>query len=186
MSHSIIFETKFVKLSDGRLLHLDRSGCNNDTSGRSLSDFIGKIYTNEKLRDYTESFMKGGKPSKEYRGELKIGNRYCSYYDYGEHLLRMSKRAISYDDFCSERRFRANRYDGVELYEPERKTLTPKEFENYFYDSIYSGKRISYRRILTTLNNETEIIKSLENNQPVEFYVGKKYKNNNYIKDGFR
>lgn len=43
MSYSIIFDTKFIKLQDGRLLHLDRSGCNNDTAGRSLSDYTGKM-----------------------------------------------------------------------------------------------------------------------------------------------
>ena len=47
MSYSIIFETKIVKLSDGRLLHLDLSGCNNDTSGRSRDDWNGKIYTED-------------------------------------------------------------------------------------------------------------------------------------------
>ena len=44
MSYSIIFETKIVKLSDGRLLHLDLSGCNNDTSGRSRDDWNGKRF----------------------------------------------------------------------------------------------------------------------------------------------
>lgn len=38
MGYSIIFQTKIVKLSDGRILHLDRSGCNNDTEGRRPDD----------------------------------------------------------------------------------------------------------------------------------------------------
>lgn len=72
MGYSIIFETKFVKLGDGRLLHLDRSGCNNDTAGRKLSDFTGKIYTKEKLEEYTAGFMKDGKPDSESGWMIKI------------------------------------------------------------------------------------------------------------------
>lgn len=44
MSYSMIFETKIVKLSDGRIIHFDRSGCNNDDSGRRKDDFSGTIY----------------------------------------------------------------------------------------------------------------------------------------------
>lgn len=39
MGYSIIFQTKIVKLSDGRILHLDRRGCNNDTEGRRPDDW---------------------------------------------------------------------------------------------------------------------------------------------------
>ena len=39
MSYSIIFETKIVKLSDGRIIHFDRSGCNNDNVGRNKNEF---------------------------------------------------------------------------------------------------------------------------------------------------
>ena len=49
MSYSIIFETKIIKLSDGRLLHLNLSGCNNDDAGRSRDDWNGKIYTEKVL-----------------------------------------------------------------------------------------------------------------------------------------
>lgn len=43
MSYSIIFKTKIVKLSDGRILHLSLRGCNNDTEGRSSDDWRGKV-----------------------------------------------------------------------------------------------------------------------------------------------
>ena len=99
MSYSIIFETKIVKLSDGRLLHLDLSGCNNDTSGRSRDDWNGKIYTEDAFIKYAEGFMEDSKPAKESDGfDLKIGSRYCTWYDYGKHLLRMMKRAITLDE----------------------------------------------------------------------------------------
>lgn len=42
MSYSIIFKTKTVKLSNGRILHLSLQGCNNDTEGRSPDDWRGK------------------------------------------------------------------------------------------------------------------------------------------------
>ena len=56
MGYSIIFQTKIVKLSDGRILHLDRSGCNNDTEGRRPDDWTGKIYTPEAFVTYAENF----------------------------------------------------------------------------------------------------------------------------------
>jgi len=173
MSYSIIFDTKFIKLSDGRLLHLDRSGCNNDTSGRNLSDYTGKIYTVNKLKEYAESYIGKGNPCEHV---LKIKSKWCSYSDYGKHLLRMAKRAKTYEKFNCERYFSAKRYDGVNLFLPEEKTLTPKEFSDCFYDYLYSGKPFSYRRILTLLNSESEIINTLENGDHIQFYVGKKYK----------
>ena len=75
MSYSIIFETKIVKLSDGRLLHLDLSGCNNDNVGRSRDDWKGKIFTKDDFIQYAENFMTGSKPSKESDGwDLKEAN----------------------------------------------------------------------------------------------------------------
>lgn len=65
MSYSIIFETKIVKLSDGRLLHLNLSGCNNDDAGRSRDDWNGKIYTENAFIKYAEGFMKDSKPLAE-------------------------------------------------------------------------------------------------------------------------
>ena len=55
MGYSIIFQTKIVKLSDGRILHLDRSGCNNDTEGRRPDDWTGKIYTPEAFVTYPKT-----------------------------------------------------------------------------------------------------------------------------------
>lgn len=54
MGYPIIFKTKIVNLSDGRILHLDLSGCNNDTEGRNNDDWKGKIYTKEDFINYAE------------------------------------------------------------------------------------------------------------------------------------
>jgi len=170
MSYLIIFETKFIKLSDGRLLHLDRSGCNNDTSGRDRGDFAGKIYTYEELQKHVISFMESEKTE---GWELKIGSKFATYQDYGKHLATMANRAKTYEEFNNERYFYATRYDGVELLQPENKTLTAKEFDQYWSDNY--GKTYSYRRLTTRLNSEEEIITSLENNKPISFYVGKKH-----------
>lgn len=37
MGHPIIFKTKFVNLSDGRIMHLSLQGCNNDTGGVTMT-----------------------------------------------------------------------------------------------------------------------------------------------------
>ena len=57
MSYSIVFETKIVNLPDGRILHLDRSGCNNDNCGRTEYDFTGKIYSKESFQEYIKKFI---------------------------------------------------------------------------------------------------------------------------------
>ena len=54
MSYCIIFQTKMVKLPDGRILHLTRQGCNNDNQGRKRDDFAGTIRSEEE----TESFIR--------------------------------------------------------------------------------------------------------------------------------
>lgn len=171
MSYTIIFETKFVKLSDGRLLHLDLSGCNNDNAGRSRDEFIGTIYTYEELQEKVKSYINNN----DLTGwELKIGSKYCTFNDYAKHLARMANNAKSFEDFNNERYFYGVRYDGVELFEPEQKILTPKEFDKFWYDNY--GKSLSYSRLTTRLKTEQDIITALDNNEPVSFYVGKKYK----------
>ena len=173
MSYTIIFDTKFIKLNDGRLLHLDRSGCNNDTAGRNLTDYTGKIYTKTELTELANSYMKDGKTDDF---DMKIRSKPSSFYDYGKHLLRMAKKAETYNDFCSERWVTAKRYDGVKLLSPEVKTLSRKEFSDCFYDLLYGCKSYSYIRILTPLESESEIVEALENKDPVQFYVEKKPK----------
>lgn len=39
MGHPIIFKTKFVNFSDGRIMHLSLQGCNNDAEGRNNDDW---------------------------------------------------------------------------------------------------------------------------------------------------
>lgn len=44
MSYPIIFQTKIVKLDDNRIIHFDRSGCNNDTAGCEKNIFTAQLY----------------------------------------------------------------------------------------------------------------------------------------------
>jgi hypothetical protein len=176
MSYSIIFETIFIKLSDGRLLHLERSGCNNDNAGRSREDFYGTVYTAEALNNHINGYLEVFKDSRD-AFELKIGNQRCSFYQYGEHLFRMAKRAKPYDEFCAQRYFEATKFDGIELLEPEKKILTPDEFEECFNDHLYSGEKVVYRRLITKLNTENEIIEALDKKETVSFYIGKSVSN---------
>lgn len=174
MGYSIIFETKIIKLQDGRILHLDLSGCNNDNSGRSRDEFTGKIYTEEAFNEHIKSHL--DRTSNGDGFDMKIGSRFVKMEQYGRHLLRMLKQAKTYDETCSERLFRAIRYDGVQLHEPEEKVLTPKEFSDLFYELLHSEGGLKYNRITTPLNNESEIISSLDDNQSVGFHVGRKRK----------
>ncbi len=175
MSYSIIFETKIVKLPDGRIIHFNRSGCNNDNEGRNKDDFTAKIYENEQaFIKYAEKFRQ------DYDGgfELKIGNRSASYNDYYEHLLRMCKRGKTLEQFAETFFFKGFYVDSVEVYEPERATLTAKEFDNKFYDYLYGGKSLRYRQNYITLfiDEIDKILNRLESNQPIRFEISKKWR----------
>ena len=134
MGYSIIFETKIVKLDDGRIIHFNRSGCNNDDAGRRKDEFTAKIYANEEdFIKYASKFMKESEPYK-VSGEfdLKIGNRFCSMYDYGEHLIRMCRRALTVGKFLEDYRFTCREWKGIEVIELEEKELNCDEAEQFF------------------------------------------------------
>lgn len=176
MGYSIIFETKIVKLQDGRILHLNLSGCNNDTSGRSRNEFTGKIYTEDEFVKYANSFKDGSKPIKESDNfDLKIGSKFSTLYDYGEHLLRMLKRATTWEKICNERYCYGTVFDGVEVTENGKTTLyTPNEWEKICYDFMYGKRKGNCYRKTRTVKTESEIVSELENGNPMEFMIGKK------------
>lgn len=175
MSYSIIFETKVVKLSDGRLLHLSLSGCNNDTEGRSRDEFHGRIFTVEEFIQYSENFKSESKPMKESDNfDLKIGSKYCTMYDYGEHLLRMMKRANTFTEFTQKRAFYGIVSDGCEvLFEGITLHFTAKEWEKEWHKYLYSGKKCRVKSIVHQIATEQEIIESIQNEESVRFFVGK-------------
>lgn len=142
MSYSIIFETKIVKLSDGRLLHLDLSGCNNDDNGRSRDNWNGKIYTEDAFIKYAERFIKDSKPIKESDGfDLKIRSKCSTWYDYGKHLLRMMKKSVTLEELRHSGKYVSfNRIDGAEVEENgEHIKMTMDEFSAYVNKKIYEG-----------------------------------------------
>lgn len=178
MGYSIIFETKIVKLSDGRIIHFDRSGCNNDDSGRIKGEFTGKIYKVDDFIKGAEGFKKGSKPIKESDGwDLKINSRRVTYFDYGEHLLRMLKRAENYQDFVSNRYVSAKYCVGIEILKPEYKVVNREESQA-FMRSLPVNSGLTYRRMMEypEVTKEQEIIKALEANEYIEFYIGKSHK----------
>lgn len=175
MSYSIIFKTKIVKLSDGRILHLSLRGCNNDTEGRSSDDWRGKIYTREEFVNYAEGFKTGSKPAKESEGfDLKIGSRYCTYYDYGEHLLRMLNRAITFDELCNSGKYVSfNRIDNATVFENGKEIdMSMREFDDCFYKRLYNGG-IRYRINYTLLVTENDVVKAFDDGYMVKICIRK-------------
>lgn len=176
MSYSIIFETKIVKLSDGRIIHFDRSGCNNDNAGRSKDDFSAKIYTIDEFIQKAENYKKNSKPYKEadYM-ELKIGSRCATYFDYGEHLLRMLKRAKTYTEFINSFYFNVEHLTGIRLHKPEEKFMTVEEFNKLFYKLLYSGSGMSYTSLIEypNIKDEENLIRLIETGAALSFEIGK-------------
>lgn len=141
MGYSMIFDTKIVKLSDGRIIHFDLSGCNNDERGRDRGDFTAKIYTEDEFFDKADGYKEGSKSFKDNGGfDLKIQGKYASYYDYGEHLLRMFKRRLSWEEFISTRytRFRVKRNE--EIIDLTTKEDIIEAIENKEPMGIYIGR----------------------------------------------
>lgn len=178
MSYSMIFETKIVKLSDGRIIHFDRSGCNNDDSGRRKDDFSGTIYTVDAFMEKIEKLKRDSKSIKEcdpHDWELKINGRCATRYDYGEHLLRMFKRALSYEELINTMCFRVEYLTGIELTKPEHKIMTVEEFDKMYYDLLYKGKGLSYRRLIEfpDIKDEKSIVQLIEEGKPLGFEIRK-------------
>lgn len=179
MGYPIIFKTKIINLSDGRIMHLNLSGCNNDTEGRSNDDWHGKIYTKDDFIKYAEGFKLDSKPFKESDNfDLKIGNRYCTLYDYGMHLLRMMKKAISYDKLKHSGQYVSfNRIDGVTVIEYGKEiVMTIKEFEEYARKKMYEDGyryKIRYKINYTLLETENDVIAALDNGKAVKIYISK-------------
>ena len=176
MGYPMIFETKIVNLSDGRLIHFDRSGCNNDSEGRRQNEWTAKLYTQEEFRERIERFKNGSKPyskSQPHEWELKIYGRMSTPYDYGAHLERMQRRAYDYKDFVRAFDMRIKRHDEVELISPEQKTMTFDEFVKYT-NNLPIERQLRYRIISTTLDlaNEQEVVKEIEKDAPLEIYIG--------------
>lgn len=174
MSYSIIFETKIVKLSDGRIIHFDRSGCNNDDAGRRKDDFSAKIYTVDNFVQKAENYKKNSKPYKEADCmELKIGSRYATMYDYGEHLLRMLKRAKPYAEFIRSFYFRIGHLTGVQLHKPEEKFMTVEEFYKVFYKMIYSGSEMTYTMLMEypDIKDEENLVRLIEAGEYLSFEI---------------
>ncbi len=160
MSYSIIFKTVIVKLDDGRIVHFNRSGCNNDNAGRQKDEFSAHIFADKNdFRIYAERFLNNSLPYKE-GGEfnLKLLGRNASYYDYGAHLLRMLNRALTIDQLSVvSPRFNGRCVDYFQVYEPEEKIVFPKDFDNYFWNAMKNGG-IRYKTFFKTLYSLEEII----------------------------
>lgn len=182
MGYSIIFQTKIVKLDDNRIIHFDRSGCNNDTAGREKNIFTAQLYNADSFEKRAKGYMEDSKPYKECGGfELKIGSRYCTFYDYGKHLLTMLKRAESLEQFKKNNFFKATLYKGIEVQEPFHKIYLNKEYPKIESDIMFrtgdfEGIKddIRCRRIFEYFDNIDNCISLIENNEPMEFFIKKK------------
>lgn len=173
MSYSIIFKTKVVKLNDGRILYMSRQGCNNDNEGREKYIFnIVGIKSVHEFISYAESFMDEKTTYKENNTfDLKIGSRYATYYEFGEHLLRMLSRAENADDFVSNNVFQARYCTGIELIEPYHKEMTLFEFD-YMLRCNKNG-RYRYRPIIKYADSIKKIIDILDRGMEIKMFVKK-------------
>lgn len=178
MGYSIIFKTIIVLLSDGRLIHFSRDGCNNDDAGRKEDEFTARIYSRSEFEKCAKGFMENSTPfAKDSTGfDLKIGSRPATYYDYGAHLLRMLKRAKSYTDFLREYSVTVRYCTGIELLKPYRQFISCREFEDTWAELTRNYSQVISRRIVEypSVSDEALIAKLIANNAPLEFSIRKR------------
>lgn len=186
MSYTIVRETKFILLQDGRYLHLSLQGCNNDDEGRKRTQFTGEIYTADELQQKIQGYERSGSTG----FDLKIGSRNCSIADYGKHLRLMSKRALTWERYRRE-------YGGfgmVHMLVIQEATndgkilsvLTPEQMEQFFVNSRRSDDFLvidsmgkshrskEYKHIVKTTYDEKEVVSYMERGYTLQFFVGKR------------
>lgn len=176
MSYTMIFETRIVKLDDGRIIHFSLSGCNNDNEGRIRNEFTGKIYT----ADEWEAEISRWESINDEGFNLKISGRTRSYAEYGKHLRLMTKRAKTFDEMKKERAFWGIVLDGVTYYPADNSKPIEYPFgnecEKICDDVFYGRKKGRIARRTRMIDNVDDVVDSLTKKQPAEFYIGRKYK----------
>lgn len=179
MSYPIIFQTKVVKINDNEIIHFNRVGCNNDTKGRVANIYEAKIRTIEDFKRMAEGFMINSKPYKETGiFDLKVGSKWCSFYDYGMYLLRALKRADDLETFKNNYTFKATIIKGIEVTglnegKPFKKVYFYKEYPEIKYNvkAVVSADfskdivRCKARRIEEYISDVEEAIEPIRNKE---------------------
>lgn len=192
MSYPIVFQTKVVKINDNEIIHFNRIGCNNDTAGRVANVYEAKIRTIEDFKRMAEEFMINSKPYKETGiFDLKVGSKWCSFYDYGMYLLRALKRADDLETFKNNYAFRATVIKGIEVTDIDNaihKVFSIIEYPDIFdiyYESFYksrSGNRVfegidfgkaSCRKVIDYIYDIKDSIDLIKEGFPIECYIKK-------------
>lgn len=195
MSYPIIFQTKVVKINDNEIIHFNRVGCNNDDEGRVANVYEAKIRTIEDFKRMAEGFIINSKPYKETGiFELKVGSKWCSFYDYGMYLLRALKRADNLETFKNNYAFRATVIKGIEATDIDNaihKVFSIIEYPDIFdiyYESFYksrSGNRVfegidfgkaSCRKVIDYIYDIKDSIDLIKEGFPIECYIKKNKK----------
>lgn len=179
MSYSIIFQTKIVNLGDGRIIHFERSGCNNDTAGREKDVYDGKIYKVDDFIKKAKSFMENSSPYEQGgKFDLKIRSRFCSYYDYGKHLMRMLRNSESMEKFKQNNYFNATLYDGIKVIKPFERFYPNEDYPNIMYDIMYRrgdfegiSDDLRCMRVCKNYTNIDDCLNFIETNRPITFKI---------------
>lgn len=192
MSYPIIFQTKVVKINDNEIIHFNRTGCNNDDEGRVANVYEAKIRTIEDFKRMAERFIINSKPYKETGVfDLKVGSKWCSFYDYGMYLLRALKRADNLETFKNNYAFRATVIKGIEATDTDNavhKVFSIIEYPDIFdiyYESFYKSRsdnrvfegidfsKASCRKVIDYIYDIKDSIDLIKEGFPIEFYIKK-------------
>lgn len=174
MSYSIVFETKIAILSDGRLIHFSRTGCNNDSEGRLASDFRAEILTVKEMLGRINGYKSMRLPFKVCGiFEMKLLGKPATMYDYAMHLERMLKRALSYQDFFQTYRLYIDLITGIEVTSPVHLELSLEEYSERFRELIDEHGTLSVRRRRELIDDSDEkrVVELIESGAPLEITI---------------
>ena len=161
MGYKIIFQDKYIDLGDGQYVYLERSGCNNDTEGRTKDIYEASLLTESEIIDIIDGYLSA---SEDDDWVMKIGSRYVNLHQYGKHLKTMFKRAITWD--ATRMDSGATLIDQVNVYFEDKDVtghLTVEEWSQVWTEYVYSnGITIQFDKHYT--NDINEIVAYMSTN----------------------
>lgn len=176
MALDIIYETIILLLSDGRYLHLSSWGKTDKSDNKTHTEFTGRIYTKDDLIKIAKSYMENSKPYVESgKVDLIIINRCASFYEYGLHILRMIKRAKSYDYFINHRHIRIVCNKSVQIVKPEKIIVDYLSLDPMLEKYMYLGDKVAYSYIIEEVDphNEDMVIRLIDQKYNLKIIIGK-------------
>jgi len=174
MIYTRVYETKILKLADGRIIHFSLQGRNNDNIGTNRNTFTAKICTMEEYKNNAQAFMNDPDPNIY----IEIKSKKSSRRDYGKYLIRMLRHAYTYERFIKKWNIMETHVKSIIMYDPQKEIFEdPSKFD--IRDWIFHTGTVSYKPNYEYIKicSEQDLIDKINSNRNIQIYIGKDRKN---------